>query len=546
MKKNFFAVAMAILMCLLLCNLMPVSANGDAENTLSVDYATGGIWMPGETDEVQYSDQNISPFATYPESIDLSTNAAFPDIGWQGEMASCAGWATTYYQFTYEVNKIRNLSSKGEANKGNVYSPSWTYNYINGGINSYTNLYDAYAVLSNQGAMKLEDYPHEDLEVDYSFEWSTDIEKMTEALEYRAIRHSIYASSSAEISTIKEYLTNGYSLVVWTNSSGWTTRRNDDGQHVIVRGSSSGDGGHFMTVVGYDDNIQITVNGVTLTGALKLANSWGNTWGNDGYVWVSYDALNATSLYGTTWQESFTTSRTSVFGAGNTFHYIDVHHCDVTFAGYARYITKAPHNVNIYAQNGTTVTVDDNNKKYGDYILTLEKNMPTTRSPVYLVFDYFTLNSDGTYTGDTYNMANSLLSNWTVRIDDLSAPSTGGMLTRVLDNFGNVIAPPSGNHTALTNGTLTLTTPVNLAKGRVTAYDNGPITSEDSAMVLDYTIELIEFSNVQAYLADYNSDGVISTLDVIEMNQAIAAQSGQSYAITDYIEEWGCSLADVI
>ena len=65
-------------------------------------------------------------------------------------------------------------------------------------------------------------------------------------------------------------------------------------------------------------------------------------------------------------------------------------------------------------------------------------------------------------------------------------------------------------------------------------------------MVLDYTIEAVEFSNIQKCLADYNSDGVISTLDVIEMNQAIAAQSGQSYAITDYIEEWGCSLADVI
>ncbi len=30
------------------------------------------------------------------------------------------------------------------------------------------------------------------------------------------------------------------------------------------------------------------------------------------------------------------------------------------------------------------------------------------------------------------------------------------------------------------------------------------------------------------------------------MNQHIAAQNGKSYAITDYIDAWGCSLADVI
>ncbi len=50
----------------------------------------------------------------------------------------------------------------------------------------------------------------------------------------------------------------------------------------------------------------------------------------------------------------------------------------------------------------------------------------------------------------------------------------------------------------------------------------------------------------QLFLADYRSDGEVNIQDVIAMNQHISSLSGQSYQITDYIEEWGYSLADVI
>ena len=39
-------------------------------------------------------------------------------------------------------------------------------------------------------------------------------------------------------------------------------------------------GGHAMCVVGYDD----TKDG----GAFEVQNSWGTTWGNDGYIWIKY------------------------------------------------------------------------------------------------------------------------------------------------------------------------------------------------------------------------------------------------------------------
>ena len=52
-----------------------------------------------------------------------------------------------------------------------------------------------------------------------------------------------------------------------------------------------------MTLVGYNDNIWIDINKNYKVddgemGAFKIANSWGTEYGNDGFAWVAYDALN--------------------------------------------------------------------------------------------------------------------------------------------------------------------------------------------------------------------------------------------------------------
>lgn len=41
------------------------------------------------------------------------------------------------------------------------------------------------------------------------------------------------------------------------------------------------DGGHVMTIVGYDDTTQL----------LRVLNSWGSDWGNNGYFYMTYDAF---------------------------------------------------------------------------------------------------------------------------------------------------------------------------------------------------------------------------------------------------------------
>ncbi len=53
------------------------------------------------------------------------------------------------------------------------------------------------------------------------------------------------------------------------------------------------EGGHAIMAVGYDDGMKIRnpTDGKQTTGAFLIRNSWGTTWGDQGYGWLPYEYL---------------------------------------------------------------------------------------------------------------------------------------------------------------------------------------------------------------------------------------------------------------
>ncbi|MBR5513211.1 MAG: hypothetical protein IKV85_04395 [Ruminococcus sp.] len=511
MIKRMLAAVMAVSALVLYCNPVCVGAD-DAFTDMG-----GGIWqsadeIPEECEiNVIDCDDKKNARAVIPSSFDISTNPDtalyFPPIGNQGAINSCAGWSTTYYQFTYEVNRYRNIPT----DETNIFSPSWTYNYINGGANNNVLITDAYSVLKHQGAMTLSDYPHMNSLSSYSYSWVDDEDKLIEALEYRVASTDLYTVDSSEnISKIKSKIADGHIGVIWTNSSGWTSAQNSSGENFIVRGSNRGNVGHFMTLVGYDDDIEITVNGVTLTGAFKIANSMGKSWGNNGYVWVSYDALNYTSVHGNAWQNSCKGTRTAVFGKAekNNFYFIDVKKCNVCFVGCVKYITNDPWDLVIKADPSAFSPT----KRWGCDI-----GLPLANSEYRcLVFDYF----DSAANKD---LGKYMSRDWTVQITGDNSNPAYRISSRILDNLGNPIAPIDTVYGSLENGIYSRSDSINLAKGRVTSYDDDEITLADAELIMDYIEGKAEFSNVQKFLADYDNNGTVDIADVVLMKRCIAA-----------------------
>lgn len=55
---------------------------------------------------------------------------------------------------------------------------------------------------------------------------------------------------------------------------------------MLPQGSNGGGAAHVVTVVGYDDSLQL----------FRIKNSWGSAWADGGYSWVSYDVVRRAAL----------------------------------------------------------------------------------------------------------------------------------------------------------------------------------------------------------------------------------------------------------
>lgn len=243
-----------------------------------------------------------------PDSVDNSTLPYFPPVSSQGKLSSCACFSTTYYTATHMTGLARNINTQSKTDMTNKFSPKWVYNMINGGKDDGSTLQSAYKVMLVNGLVSWSSFPYD---TNYT-EWDTKGADWQNALNFRMDKTGVIRNLDTETGLLntKKLLVNGYILNYATYISSWQFVKvgndpqtsEDDifvGQNACsyVNGNS---GAHAMTIVGYNDNIWIDINqnskiDANEKGAFKVVNSYGTSWKNSGFAWISYDAINSTS-----------------------------------------------------------------------------------------------------------------------------------------------------------------------------------------------------------------------------------------------------------
>ena len=111
------------------------------------------------------------------------------------------------------------------------------------------------------------------------------------------------------MTSLKQVLANGYVVGFSTSITDWKLIKIKQSSSSSVNNSyvgkdivawTTGGCDHAMTIVGYDDRIWADINGNGVVdsgelGALRIANQWGTSYEDHGYMWIAYDALTKQS-----------------------------------------------------------------------------------------------------------------------------------------------------------------------------------------------------------------------------------------------------------
>jgi C1A family cysteine protease len=210
---------------------------------------------------------------TYSGQIPSSFYLDLPSPSNQGSQGSCVAWAAAYGIISYH-NEPPYYDSK-------LASPSFVYNQTKIGDCSEGSYFisngyykGALNLLVEKGVCSLADMPYN--ESDCSQQPNTI--QINNASDNKIVKYERVTDLSSD--NIKKTLLSGYPILIGAELD--LDFCNSNSSYVWVSNSSSFVGNHAMVIMGYDDS----------KSAFKILNSWGTSWGDNGYGWIDYSNLS--------------------------------------------------------------------------------------------------------------------------------------------------------------------------------------------------------------------------------------------------------------
>jgi len=220
-----------------------------------------------------------------PDSVDYSHG--MPPVGWQ-YLGSCVAWATGYYYKGYQ--EYVDHGGWDMTSNNHRFHPKFMYNQINGGTSgAYPT--DGMKCLCDLGVAPMSSCSYSNHD---SISWPTE-KGYNDAIAFRC-EQSFYisVSNNAGIQALKTHMADDndcavISIYVWD-----PFYYGPLGDHIYDTGDRTGTmwGGHCICLVGYNDSLD-TPDG---KGAFRFVNSWGVSWEDNGYAWITYEAVKNSGM----------------------------------------------------------------------------------------------------------------------------------------------------------------------------------------------------------------------------------------------------------
>lgn len=262
-----------------------------------------------------------------PVVVDNSLQKFFRPIFTQGSYPNCMQATSIAYNFTYEINRLRDLSSDIPDNQ---YVTHFAWNFYNGGHGWFgVNYLHTFNVLKECGTPSTSTYGG--FYEGGGERWMSGYDNYLQAMQNRL--EAVYAipvGTEEGILALKQWLHNHHEgsdvggVASFIACSPWTLSKLPDGspeegKYVIAEWCDMAL--HGMTIIGYNDSIRYDYNGdgeftndVDLNqdgildvrdweiGGFKFANSYDSTWADQGYSYMMYktvaDPLSEGGIWG--------------------------------------------------------------------------------------------------------------------------------------------------------------------------------------------------------------------------------------------------------